>query len=198
MLNNSIAQRRFIFSASVFGKISVFFQKKGARILSTVHCFGKIKVAFDYLERVLHLAARRGFAAFNLFFPVNAAIGHPINLNPIENMWSKVKQLLRGRKARTHEAKEWKVNNCGTKMPEDAAKIAVNGEWSFEASRIKIIGTPHYDATDCQFIRFDCTHMAWLWKNGSLSQCKSSVRGKVEHAFLIIKRYFGFAKTVYQ
>jgi IS5 family transposase len=27
---------------------------------------------------------------------------------------------------------------------------------------------------------------------------KSSVRSKVEHPFLIIKRYFGFAKTVYR
>jgi IS5 family transposase len=27
---------------------------------------------------------------------------------------------------------------------------------------------------------------------------KSSVRSKVEHPFLIVKRYFGFAKTVYR
>jgi len=64
----------------------------------------------------------------------------------------------------------WEVNNCGTEVSEDEAKIAVNGEWGFEASRIRIIGTPYYDATDYQFIRFDCAHMTWLWKNGNLYQ----------------------------
>ncbi len=62
----------------------------------------------------------------------------------------------------------WHVNNCGTSVREDKAIIEVNCEWGFEASRIKIIGTPYYDATDYQFIRFDCAHMSWLWKNGSL------------------------------
>jgi hypothetical protein len=65
---------------------------------------------------------------------------------------------------------DWEVNNCGTEVPEAEAIIAVNSEWGFEASRIKIIGTPYYDATDYQFIRFDCAHMTWLWKNGSLYQ----------------------------
>jgi hypothetical protein len=68
------------------------------------------------------------------------------------------------------EPDRWEVNNCGTKVPEDKAKIAVNSEWGFEASRIQIIGTPYYDATDYQFIRFDCAHMTWLWKNGNLYQ----------------------------
>jgi len=64
----------------------------------------------------------------------------------------------------------WEVNNCYTEISEDKAIIEVNGEWGFEASRVKIIGTPYYDATDYQFIRFDCAHMTWLWKNGSLYQ----------------------------
>jgi len=64
----------------------------------------------------------------------------------------------------------WIVNNCGTEVSEDEAKIAVNSEWGFEVSRIRIIGTPYYDATDYQFIRFDCAHMTWLWKNGNLHQ----------------------------
>jgi len=64
----------------------------------------------------------------------------------------------------------WEVNNCETEISEDEAKIAVNSEWGFEASRIRIIGTPYYDATDYQFIRFDCAHMTWLWKNGNLYQ----------------------------
>jgi hypothetical protein len=65
---------------------------------------------------------------------------------------------------------KWEVNNCGTEVSEDEAKVAVNSEWGFEASRIQIIGTPYYDATDYQFIRFDCAHMTWLWKNGNLYQ----------------------------
>ena len=64
----------------------------------------------------------------------------------------------------------WHVNNCGVEISEDKAKIEVNSEWGFEASRIEIIGTPYYDATDYQFIRFDCGYMTWLWKNGSLYQ----------------------------
>lgn len=68
------------------------------------------------------------------------------------------------------EHDRWEVNNCGTEVSEDEAKIAVNSEWGFEASRVRIIGTPYYDATDYQFIRFDCAHMTWLWKNGNLYQ----------------------------
>lgn len=65
---------------------------------------------------------------------------------------------------------KWEVNDCDTEVSEDEAKIAVNCEWGFEASLVRIIGTPYYDATDYQFIRFDCAHMTWLWKNGNLYQ----------------------------
>jgi hypothetical protein len=65
---------------------------------------------------------------------------------------------------------KWEVNNCETEISTGAARIAVNDEWGFEASRIKIIGTPYYDATDFQFIRFDCAHMCWLWTKGYLFQ----------------------------
>lgn len=65
---------------------------------------------------------------------------------------------------------KWSVNNCGTEITEEAARVAVCEEWGFEASRVKIIGTPYYDSTDWQFIRFDCAHMTWLWKNESLYQ----------------------------
>ncbi len=68
------------------------------------------------------------------------------------------------------DSNHWEVNNCGTVATEDQAKVAINREWGFEASRIRIIGTPYYDATDYQFIRFDCAHMCWLWKNGNLYQ----------------------------
>ena len=69
-----------------------------------------------------------------------------------------------------YERGKWLVNNCGTKVSDTEAIVKVNGEWGFEASRIEIIGTPYYDATDYQYIRFDCAHMTWLWKNGNLCQ----------------------------
>lgn len=65
---------------------------------------------------------------------------------------------------------KWEVNNCATTISEEAAIVEVNREWGFEASRIKIIGTPYYDATDWQFIRFDCAQMTWLWANKNLYQ----------------------------
>ena len=63
---------------------------------------------------------------------------------------------------------KWLVNNCGTEISEERARVEVCEEWGFEASRVRIIGTPYYDATDWQFIRFDCAHMTWLWTNGNL------------------------------
>ena len=68
------------------------------------------------------------------------------------------------------ESRNWIINNCDTKITNEKAVVAINREWGFEASRIKIIGTPYYDATDWQYIRFDCAFMTWLWKNGKLYQ----------------------------
>lgn len=65
---------------------------------------------------------------------------------------------------------KWLVNNCDTEISADRARVEVCEEWGFEASRVRIIGTPYYDATDWQFIRFDCAHMTWLWANGNLYQ----------------------------
>lgn len=65
---------------------------------------------------------------------------------------------------------KWAVNNCDTEITEERARVEVCEEWGFEASRVRIIGTPYYDATDWQFIRFDCAHMTWLWKDGNLYQ----------------------------
>jgi len=66
------------------------------------------------------------------------------------------------------DSEKWLVNNCDQEISEEAARVKVCEEWGFEASRIKIVGTPYYDTTDWQFIRFNCTIMAWLWWNGSL------------------------------
>ena len=60
------------------------------------------------------------------------------------------------------------VNNCSTKISEDEAKIKINAEWGFEASRIVVIGTPYYESTDWQFIRFNCCGVGWLWVEESL------------------------------
>ncbi len=68
------------------------------------------------------------------------------------------------------DREKWTVNNCDTEITEERARVEICEEWGFEASRVRIVGTPYYDATDYQFIRFDCAHMTWLWHNGSLSQ----------------------------
>lgn len=63
---------------------------------------------------------------------------------------------------------KWTVNNCGVEITEDAARIKICDEWGFETGRIRVVGNAYYDATDYQFIRFNCGHMAWLWSNGDL------------------------------
>ena len=68
------------------------------------------------------------------------------------------------------ERNKWEVNNCDSEIFIEKAIFEVNREWGFEASRIKIVGTPYYESTDWQFIRFNCAHMTWLWKNGNLYQ----------------------------
>ena len=65
---------------------------------------------------------------------------------------------------------KWTMNDCDTEITEEQAKVKVCEEWGFEASRVNIIGTPYYDATDWQFIRFNCAGIAWLWHKESLSQ----------------------------
>ena len=64
----------------------------------------------------------------------------------------------------------WAVNNYSVQISEDRARLEVCEEWGFEASRIRIIGQAYYDATDWNFIRFDCAHMTWLMCNGELYQ----------------------------
>ena len=68
------------------------------------------------------------------------------------------------------ERDKWVVNNCDTKATEEAARIKVCEEFGFEASRVRIIGMPYYDATDYNFIRFNCGCWAWLMRNGEIYQ----------------------------
>lgn len=65
---------------------------------------------------------------------------------------------------------KWIVNNCAEKITEEAARVKVCEEFGFEASRVKIVGTPYYDATDWNFIRFDCAGWHWLMNNGGIYQ----------------------------
>lgn len=63
---------------------------------------------------------------------------------------------------------KWAVNNCDTEITKEKAQLKVFEEWGFDPGRIVIVGTPYYDATDYQFIRFDCRGIHWLWKDGEL------------------------------
>jgi len=64
----------------------------------------------------------------------------------------------------------WTVNNCGEEISTDRAKLLLNKEWGFEVSGIEILGTPYYDATDWNFIRFRCRSVEWVMCNDSLHQ----------------------------
>ena len=65
---------------------------------------------------------------------------------------------------------KWEVNNCDAQTTAESAKIKINLEWGFEASQIELRAVPYYDATDYQYIRFNCKRVPWLWKNGELYQ----------------------------
>lgn len=60
------------------------------------------------------------------------------------------------------------VNSCSERVSQEAAIIKINKNWGFEASRIKVIGTPYYESSDWQFIRFHCCGMSWLWAEENL------------------------------
>jgi len=44
--------------------------------------------------------------------------------------------------------RKWAVNNCARKIENEEARIKICEEFGFEASRIRIIGTPYYESTD--------------------------------------------------
>lgn len=66
--------------------------------------------------------------------------------------------------------KRWAVNNCGEAISEEQAILRLNSEWGFETRRIKLLGTPYYDATDWNFIPFHCGRYDWIMQNGELHQ----------------------------
>lgn len=66
--------------------------------------------------------------------------------------------------------KRWEVNNCGESISKEQAILLLNSEWGFEASRVKLLGTPYYEATDWNFICFRCGPYDWLMRNGDLYQ----------------------------
>lgn len=64
----------------------------------------------------------------------------------------------------------WQVNHCDRKISIEEAVVFVCCKFGFQASRIKIIGTPYYDNLDCNFIRFDCCDICWLVYNGDITR----------------------------
>ena len=66
--------------------------------------------------------------------------------------------------------KRWAVNTCGETISEERAIQRLNSEYGFEASRIKLLGTPYCDATDWNFICFRCGPYDWLMQDGELHQ----------------------------
>lgn len=62
----------------------------------------------------------------------------------------------------------WAVNSCAEIIGEERAALLVNSNFGFEASRIKLLGESYYDATDWNFIRFQCGPYDWLMWNGGL------------------------------
>jgi len=70
--------------------------------------------------------------------------------------------------ARKLNEQRWHVNNCDTEISIPEAQIRINDMFGFEASGIEIVGTPYYDATDCQFIIFRTREIEWIYCNGNL------------------------------
>lgn len=66
--------------------------------------------------------------------------------------------------------KRWAVNNCPETISEERAKALIVSDFGFDASRIKLLGTPYYDATDSNFICFRCGVYDWVMKDGDLHQ----------------------------
>ena len=64
----------------------------------------------------------------------------------------------------------WIVNNCSTEISKVNARVKVCEQFGFEASRVEIIGTPYYDSTDWNFIRFNCAGWSWLINNGDIDK----------------------------
>ena len=68
--------------------------------------------------------------------------------------------------------------------------------------REEVKSSPHFSAIEYRINRrhHSVQRMpeGWIDWERQIERRKSSVRSKVEHPFLIIKRYFGFCKTVYR
>ena len=80
----------------------------------------------------------------------------------------------------------WLVNNCDTEISAEAAVMYICREFGFEASHIKIVGTPYYFSTDSCFIRFDCRYISWLAKDGEIFQLQKTGEEKhMEKTFAI-------------
>lgn len=108
------------------------------------------------------------------FYSVIIELFNKRKLNALDvYLYAKLKWCIRNPEAiiaYETDTDTWTVNRCDTEVSEAVALMLINREWGFEISRIELIGKPYYDATDYQFIRFNCGHMTWLWVNGNLLQ----------------------------
>ncbi len=85
--------------------------------------------------------------------------------------------------------------------PEDAVVYGDSGYIGIQ-KREEIISDPHLSEIDYRINRryksVQKMPDGWIDWEKNIEKSKSSVRSKVEHPFLIVKRTFGFAKTVYK
>lgn len=102
------------------------------------------------------IRAEKLCASGMLMFTARAWNAKSFNLNAIQTV-----ELDNGKFA---------TNTCMEVVSDDEAKCRVNEEFGFEAGQIKILGIPCYDATDYNFIRFECRGWSWLMMNGQIMQ----------------------------
>jgi len=76
----------------------------------------------------------------------------------------------------------WEVNNCSQEANWEEAIMAVNREFGFEASQIRIVGVPYYEATDYQFIRLTARIWPGCGKTASCTRRASNAAGGRNHA----------------
>ena len=66
--------------------------------------------------------------------------------------------------------KRWAVNACPEIIGTERAVLLINSSFGFEASRIKLLDAPYYNATDWNFVHFRCGDYDWVMQNGELHQ----------------------------
>ena len=99
-------------------------------------------------------------------------------------------------------ANEHDITVAHTLIREDDAVVYGDSGYLGLEKRAEISNNPQFSTVEyrinrrpSQLCKAPPGHIDW---NRQIEKGKSSVRCKVEHPFLIVKRYFGYAKTVYK